>query len=60
MSNMTMCMQQDCPLSNNCLRFRAERSEFMKLTYFFNYDPREPDGYCPFYKAPNQLNLSFE
>ena len=58
MSNLTMCTQEKCPLSTTCLRFTPNKSQYAKQNYLA-YDPRESDGYCPMYEAPNQLNLTF-
>jgi hypothetical protein len=57
-NNLTMCTQRDCVFRGNCLRF-ADITEFPENNFFIS-DPREKDGHCNYYIAPNQLNFNFE
>lgn len=50
--DITMCLQDDCPVASTCYRHEAKPS---KWQYFFSSDPREQDGDCHYYW---QMNVS--
>lgn len=57
-NNFTLCAQKDCTLRERCVRYVESKSELPNAIYF-SQDPRESDGSCSNFIAPNQLNFNF-
>jgi len=55
MPDITMCEDKECPLRNECYRYRAIPNEFRQ--YYFCESPRQNDDCIEFYKIPDRARI---
>lgn len=60
MPDISMCKNEECPLSNSCYRFLAIPDEYMQSYINFKpkIDPILDEVECDFYIDNNKLNIN--
>ena len=52
MADITICVCEDCPVKEECYRFKAKRDTYQSYANF-GYVCNEDSGFCDFIKSDN-------